>query len=531
MSRLGHPFLAGLKLKTLAVAAAFAVIVLPLGARYEPEKAYRENPKVAQRFAEPAETFATPAFAAGKQDFTSYAEMRGFLDSVAARSNAIEITIIGTSQKGRGIPAVRFKRQGLSTRPRVLLVGQQHGNEPGGGEAMLALIALLADGRLSALTERLDIVVIPRLNPDGAEDFVRTGANGIDINRDHILLRTSEAEALARLAAAHAPHLVADFHEFHAAGRWLSSLGVLTRHDITVQYAMTPGLPRVLSKAQEEMFRAPLVAALDGKGFAHEWYHFPTGDLTDRTVSMGGLGAGIARNAFGLKNAVSFLLETRGIGIGRLHLARRVAAHVTAAEALLETAAKHADDLIKLKAASEASVAARSMGTPVVLHAEPVSERRPLAVIDPQHGGDRQLEMTWLTALRFETRIERPRPLAYLLQPADPRVVELLRIHGVALQPAAGIKRLWVEGYRLKRLDRIPRTANAAPRAPPVEVEIEPQELAAGPHGILVPLDQPLANIAHLLLEPESPWGAVANGLIMSYPGEKLNIYRVLSIE
>ena len=529
MSRAHLISLAGRLMRLLLAAAILLAASLPLAARFEPEKVYRESARVAQRFADPAETFPTPAFAPGKRDFTSYAEMRAFLEAIASRSSAIEVMIIGASQQGRDIPAVRFKRAGTAARPRVLLIGQQHGNEPGGGEAMLALIALLAEGRLAALTETLDIVIVPRLNPDGAENFVRTGANGIDINRDHILLRTSEAQALARLAASHAPHLVVDFHEFHAAGAWLSTLGVLARHDLTVQYAMTPGIPDVLAKAQEEMFRRPLLQALDRDGYAHEWYHFPAGDLSDRTVSMGGLAAGIARNAFGLKNAVSFLLETRGIGIGRLHLARRVATHVAAAESLLRSAADNAQELIRLKAEAEAAVTSRRLGTPIGLHAEPVGEKRSLAVIDPQQGSDRHLELRWLSTIKFETRIARPRPLAYLLQPADPRLVELLRQHGVATRPATAGERLQAEGFRLRRLDRIAQ--QGATRIPSVEVDIEPEVILPSPQAVLVPLDQPLANVVHILLEPESPSGALANGLIMSHSNEKLSIYRVLGIE
>lgn len=522
---------AGRLLRTIVAAAVLLALAWPLSARFDPDKAYQESPKVALRFAEPVESFATPAFAAGKRDFTSYADMRAFLETVASRTNAIAVEIIGVSQQGREIPAVRFKKPGPASRPRVLFVGQQHGNEPGGGEAMLALIAMLAEGRLSHLPSRLDIVVVPRLNPDGAEAFVRTAANGIDINRDHILLRTSEAEALARLAATHKPHLVVDCHEFHAAGAWLTALGALARHDITLQYAMTPGIPDVLAKAQEAMFRAPLLAALDRKGFAHEWYHFATGDLSDRTVSMGGLAAGIARNAFGLKNAVSFLLETRGIGIGRLHLARRVAAHIAAAEALLEAAADNAAALTRLQAEAEAAVAGRALGTPVTLQAEPVGEKKLLTVLDPQQGSDRQVEMRWLSALRFETRLSRPRPLAYLMQPADIRLLRLLASHGVSTAPAPIAKRLRVESFRVKRSSKAAPPNSASPRAQPGLVDLEPGEIVPDAGAVLVPLDQPLANIAHIILEPESPSGALANGLIVSYSGEKLSVHRVLGID
>ena len=51
------------------------------------------------------------------------------------------------------------------------------------------------------------------------------------------------------------------------------------------------------------------------------------------------LSPGAARNTFGLNHAVSFLIETRGVGIGRDSYQRRVATHYLAAKAVLETAA------------------------------------------------------------------------------------------------------------------------------------------------------------------------------------------------
>ena len=50
----------------------------------------------------------------------------------------------------------------------IWLIGQQHGNEPAGGEAMLALAAALSSGELAPLLDRLSVVIVPRSNPDGA---------------------------------------------------------------------------------------------------------------------------------------------------------------------------------------------------------------------------------------------------------------------------------------------------------------------------------------------------------------------------
>ena len=48
---------------------------------------------------------------------------------------------------------------------------------------------------------------------------------------------------------------------------------------------------------------------------------------------------GIARNAFGLRGSVSYLIETRGVGIGLQNFQRRVATHYLLAKAVLEVGA------------------------------------------------------------------------------------------------------------------------------------------------------------------------------------------------
>ncbi|WP_228279109.1 M14 family zinc carboxypeptidase, partial [Acinetobacter baumannii] len=73
--------------------------------------------------------------------------------------------------------------------------GQQHGNEPAGGEAMLVMAQRLATGDLGEMLERINVVIVPRANPDGAEAFERVLRNGIDPNRDHTMLRSPEGQA------------------------------------------------------------------------------------------------------------------------------------------------------------------------------------------------------------------------------------------------------------------------------------------------------------------------------------------------
>ena len=106
-----------------------------------------------------------------------------------------------------------------SMRPTVLLIGQQHGDEPAGAEALIVIARELAGGRLAPLLDRINVIVLPRANPDGVGERQRVSASGVDINRDHLLLRTPEARAITQLVRDYRPVVVVDSHEYTVAGR------------------------------------------------------------------------------------------------------------------------------------------------------------------------------------------------------------------------------------------------------------------------------------------------------------------------
>ncbi len=141
----------------------------------------------------------------------------------------------------------------------MLLVGQQHGDEPAGSEALLVIAQELAQGRLAPLLDRINVVVFPRANPDGAEANRRSTANGIDANRDHLLLKTPEAQAMALLMREYAPVVTVDAHEYTVVGRYLEKFGTVQRFDALLQYATTANVPEFVTKAAEEWFRRPAV--------------------------------------------------------------------------------------------------------------------------------------------------------------------------------------------------------------------------------------------------------------------------------
>ena len=102
----------------------------------------------------------------------------------------------------------------------------------------------------------------------------------------------------------------------------------------------------------------------------------PIPTSADKRVSLGGTAPGIARNAFGLRGAVSYLIETRGVGIGLQSYQRRVSTHYLLAKAVLEASARpiRTDLLHRLAAARRAAAADRS--PLIVSHQAGERERR-----------------------------------------------------------------------------------------------------------------------------------------------------------
>ncbi len=494
-------------------------------------------------FPEPSVTFATPAFQRGRTDFTHGDELRELLQRAVVeaaesrRQTDARLVEIGTSQGGEPIVALSLTRpaplvaprpaaeasgvvaSAPAKRPTVLLIAGQHGDEPAGTEALLVLARSLAQGQQARVLDRVDVVLVPLANPDGRALFQRDTADGTDLNRDHLLLRTPEAQALAQLLVAVDPVVVADFHEYPVDGAFAARFGALPRFDVLLQTATTGNLPPFVSRAAEEWFRRPLARRLAAAGFANEWYHTVSDDANDRRVSMGGAAAGIARNAFGLRSAVSLLVETRGGGIGRVDLKRRVQAALTAATDILESAAARATDLEKLRDFVDRDVAASACRGTAVVESAPTASEYALAMIDPVSGEIRRRTVSWDSALELRAVRARPRPCGYWLAANQGDAVSRLRRLGIEVQQFDESGDVRGETFReTVRADG----ALAPDTLEPARLRVQTQQalVDAPPGSYFVSLEQPLANLAIAALEPDASGSYAAAGLVTSVGDE-----------
>lgn len=487
---------------------------------------------VAARFPAPAVVYSTPGLQPGRNQFSSQPEIRAWLRdqaTAAARNPGMKAAVIsiGRSQRGEELEALVLTRSAGTDpasllaigKPTVLLIGQQHGDEPAGSEALLVIARELAQGLLRPLLDNSHVLIVPRANPDGGEAIARATTGGLDMNRDHLLLNTPEAQALARLARDYRPAVVVDAHEYTAVGRFLEKFGTVQKFDALLQYATTANLPEFLTKAAEEWYRRPLLTALKAQGLSSEWYYTTSPDTADRRVSMGGTQPDTARNVYGLKNAVSVLIETRGIGLGRLHLQRRVHTHVTAITSVLSSTAQRASELSQLRPYIDKEVAGMACTAEAVVEAGTTPAQYDLQMLDPNTGADKVISVDWDSALALRKLKVRTRPCGYVLSEASAMAVERLRMHGVQVQRVAesggvlGDRYQEVSRSAAARQDVRGAIADAQPITL-VQVRLARGLVDVARGSYYVSLNQTLGNLVHAALEPDTQNSYFANALL-----------------
>src|SRR5690606_2430676 len=171
-----------------------------------------------------------------------HAEYWGEVGPVVDGAPGLTREEIGRSAEGRPLYLVRFGN-GPTT---VLLWSQMHGDESTASMALADIFSLFASApaepRVRALAERLTILFIPMLNPDGVERFQRRNAQGIDVNRDARTLATPEGRALKAVRDRYRPAFGFNLHDQNVRTRVgrtdrLAAIALLapppdgTRHD------------------------------------------------------------------------------------------------------------------------------------------------------------------------------------------------------------------------------------------------------------------------------------------------------------
>ena len=390
-------------------------------------------------------------------------------------------------------PLLKAARQTAADgRPTGWLQAGIHGNEPASTEAVLAMIALLTD---RADPPAQDIVLLPRLNPDGARDYRRRSGT-IDLNRDHLRCEHPITRLVHLLYDLLQPELMVDAHECLNRARMRDGKYTSCMTDLRLAPASGGNADPAILRLSDELART-VYRAGETAGFRVAGYPDSASPATTRGWAS-------------LQGSLFLSVESTGIGFGRLYLRRRMEAHVTAAKAVLHYFQENSAAIQQAVRQARLPLAPPPPGgsRPNFTLKTGKSDRRnfsyPTWTFDPATG---EIQSTAADPSRgkgdffpcYDRPVrQRPLPDAYLILKTDPgasRAVQILRTDGIqVLDRPAGTPAPPGLYFRYSGIARDMVLV-------PFPVPAAEWPLAKG--WWLVPLDQPGWRVACARLEPD----------------------------
>lgn len=470
-----------------------------------------------------------------RTDWLETSRYRDVVEFVSRVSTApvLHETTFGYSYEGRPLPLVVVgadladgtPESVLATgRTRVLIMANIHGGEVEGKEAAQMLLRGLAAGEHAAWLDSLVVLVAPIYNADGNEQVSvmnrfrqngplggvgeRDNAQGLDLNRDHTKLESPESRSLVDLMKAYDPHLVVDLH---------TTNGTYHGYHLTYSPPLHPGTaPGIIELLRGEWL--PEVTRRIAADYGWRFYYYgnayaPEGG--ERGWYTFDHRPRFNNNYVGLRNRFAILSEAYAY----VDFRERVLSTLAFVEEILAFAHAHSTELDRRVGAADA-MDLRGRRLPLrAVHAPGSVQQILMGAVEerlsPYSG--RRLRVR-LEAVRPDTMREygtfRPTvtavvPGAYFVPPELTPVLDLMALHGVRTTRLPAEQTLALERFVVDS-SRVAEREFQGHRERELFGEWRPDTVAVAAGTIVVPLEQPLARLVFMLLEPRSDDG-VAN--------------------
>lgn len=140
--------------------------------------------------------------------YVPYQKIAEYFKKTSSYHKVLEL---GFSVQNRSIQGIELG----TGKHRILMWSQMHGNESTTTKAVVDLINYLGSKETLAKTilEECTLLIIPMLNPDGADAYTRVNANGVDLNRDAQERTQPESRVLRQVFEVFAPHYCFNLHD------------------------------------------------------------------------------------------------------------------------------------------------------------------------------------------------------------------------------------------------------------------------------------------------------------------------------
>ena len=257
-----------------------------------------------------------------------YDEVIAYMKQMAAANPQIHLTTYGYTFEGRPMPLAVIGAPGVSAeqviatgKTRVYIQANIHAGEVEGKEAVLWLLRSIAKGERNAWFKNTVLLINPIYNADGNERVnvtnrgsqagpvggmgTRENAQGFDLNRDGTKLETAEARSMVSLLTRYQPHVAMDLHTTDGSSN--------SGFNMTYETSLNPNNSKGEMSLLRDVMLPEVTRTIKAKHGSDWWYYGGvSGAGADRAWRSD---ADLARprytsTLFGVRNILGLLSET-----------------------------------------------------------------------------------------------------------------------------------------------------------------------------------------------------------------------------
>jgi len=491
-----------------------------------------------------------------------YEDVMSFLYQVQKRSDLVKILTLTTSSEGRRVPLVVLSKEKVSRpsdlrtagKPAVLIMANIHAGEVEGKEASLMLIRDIALGKFPGLLDGQVLLFIPIFNADGNDKLghnrrdlgpelagVRFNGQNLDLNRDYLKLESPEVLALVDVFNSWDPLLIVDMH---------TTNGSYHQEPVTYSTLANPNSSGKLSDFMWQKLFPPVARMLKS---VYGFDSVPYGNFVDREFPEKGwendsLEARYGSNYVGLRNRFSILDENYAYADFRTRVlsSRAFIASVLdftaknnramaelARQADLETLRNYANSefVLEFKAERLFDLTVKSYEfVKETIKPEDRAKYPPWAgdFIMKKTDTPRDYRLPYLSLAVPRRTLKLP--TGYVLLPGQPEALLNLKRHGIRVERILESFKAEAEIFKIGSVE-LDKNIFQGHVLNTIKGQYEKMEAEIPSGAYYVSLEQPLARLVPVLLEPESTdslaaWGFF-NRLIIQQWSNKPGPYPV----
>nr|WP_170857115.1 M14 family metallopeptidase [Algoriphagus locisalis] len=455
----------------------------------------------------------------------TYVETMDWIENLVASSEFLEIVTAGISEQGRPIKLViaskdkDFNSAKLSTSKKPLIFFQAgiHAGEIDGKDAGMMLLRDISQGNKIRLLDNANLLFIPILNVDGHERRSeygrvnqrgpkemgwRTNALNLNLNRDYTKLETAGIQAVIEVINSYDPDLYIDIHVTDGADY---------QYDITYGYVATGGYSPEISSWLSTDFQPEVDQALKENGHIPGPLLFAANgnDFTEGNVAFS-FSPRFSHTYGDIRHMASILIENHSLK----PFEQRVLGTYVFLEQAIKSLGSHFEALQQAVAA-DSNQPKESIPVKFKFRETPADSMEFLGIASSKI----KSEITGAEYVKWEGKpvnqsvpsifMDVPElsvsvPKAYWIPVEWTEVINKLKQHGIQFETIKEAREVKVELSTVTSFSMGNQPYEGLMRVQRFELDKMYRTQTFNPGSVRVPTDQPLGELAVILLEPES---------------------------